>query len=95
MSKVKEGRAEGNSRRVEKSSLIADSPPAVRFAQFHRAALFFSAATISGAFGGLLAAAIQNMNGVGGEPFRRDLSFPAFSFIYVFFVSDVLLLLFE
>ncbi|KAL7417795.1 MFS general substrate transporter [Mrakia frigida] len=31
-----------------------------------RAALFFSAATISGAFGGLLAAAIQNMDGVGG-----------------------------
>ncbi|KZW00023.1 MFS general substrate transporter [Exidia glandulosa HHB12029] len=33
-----------------------------------RAALFFSAATVSGAFGGLLAAAISNMHGVGGKP---------------------------
>ncbi|KAI0954507.1 hypothetical protein AcW1_006382 [Taiwanofungus camphoratus] len=33
-----------------------------------RAAVFFSAATISGAFGGLLAAAISNMAGVGGKP---------------------------
>jgi len=33
-----------------------------------RAALFFSAATVSGAFGGLLAAAISNMEGVGGKP---------------------------
>jgi len=32
-----------------------------------RAALFFSAATVSGAFGGLLAAAISNMDGVGGK----------------------------
>ncbi|KAI6041324.1 MFS general substrate transporter [Pisolithus marmoratus] len=32
-----------------------------------RAAIFFSAATVSGAFGGLLAAAISNMNGVGGK----------------------------
>ncbi len=31
-----------------------------------RAAIFFSAATVSGAFGGLLAAAIHNMNGLGG-----------------------------
>ncbi|CEH16794.1 Permease of the major facilitator superfamily [Ceraceosorus bombacis] len=31
-----------------------------------RAALFFSAATISGAFGGLLSAAIHNMDGIGG-----------------------------
>ncbi|KAL9938906.1 hypothetical protein V8E36_002625 [Tilletia maclaganii] len=31
-----------------------------------RAAIFFSAATASGAFGGLLSAAIQNMDGVGG-----------------------------
>lgn len=31
-----------------------------------RAAIFFSAAALSGSFGGLLAAAIQNMNGVGG-----------------------------
>lgn len=30
-----------------------------------RAAIFFSAATISGAFGGLLSAAIQNMSGIG------------------------------
>ncbi|KAG7094143.1 hypothetical protein E1B28_007755 [Marasmius oreades] len=33
-----------------------------------RAAIFFSAATVSGAFGGLLAAAISNMHGVGGKP---------------------------
>lgn len=33
-----------------------------------RAAIFFSAATVSGAFGGLLAAAISYMNGVGGKP---------------------------
>ncbi|KZT38162.1 MFS general substrate transporter [Sistotremastrum suecicum HHB10207 ss-3] len=32
-----------------------------------RIALFFSAATVSGAFGGLLAAAIENMDGVGGK----------------------------
>ncbi|KAJ7576968.1 MFS general substrate transporter [Mycena floridula] len=33
-----------------------------------RAAVFFSAASVSGAFGGLLAAAIANMDGVGGKP---------------------------
>jgi cyanate permease len=33
-----------------------------------RAAVFFSAATASGAFGGLLAAAISNMHGIGGKP---------------------------
>ncbi|THH26980.1 hypothetical protein EUX98_g7204 [Antrodiella citrinella] len=33
-----------------------------------RAAVFFSAATVSGAFGGLLSAAISNMDGVGGKP---------------------------
>ncbi|KAI9440614.1 MFS general substrate transporter [Lactarius indigo] len=33
-----------------------------------RAAIFFSAASVSGAFGGLLAAAISNMDGVGGKP---------------------------
>ncbi|KAJ7180780.1 MFS general substrate transporter [Mycena filopes] len=32
-----------------------------------RAAIFFSAATVSGAFGGLLAAAISNMEGIGGK----------------------------
>ncbi|TFY69332.1 hypothetical protein EVG20_g3195 [Dentipellis fragilis] len=32
-----------------------------------RAAIFFSAASVSGAFGGLLAAAISNMEGVGGK----------------------------
>ncbi|KAA1470213.1 MFS general substrate transporter [Dentipellis sp. KUC8613] len=32
-----------------------------------RAAIFFSAASVSGAFGGLLAAAISNMDGVGGK----------------------------
>ena len=31
-----------------------------------RAAIFFSAAAISGSFGGLLAAAIENMDGIGG-----------------------------
>ncbi|KAH8102511.1 MFS general substrate transporter [Cristinia sonorae] len=33
-----------------------------------RVALFFSSATIAGAFGGLLAAAIHNMHNVGGKP---------------------------
>lgn len=33
-----------------------------------RAAVFFSAASVSGAFGGFLAAAIANMDGVGGRP---------------------------
>ncbi|KAF9466139.1 MFS general substrate transporter [Collybia nuda] len=33
-----------------------------------RAAIFFSAASVSGAFGGLLAAAISNMGGIGGKP---------------------------
>ena len=33
-----------------------------------RAAIFFSAAAVSGSFGGLLAAAISKMNGVGGKP---------------------------
>ncbi|KAF9447485.1 MFS general substrate transporter [Macrolepiota fuliginosa MF-IS2] len=33
-----------------------------------RIALFFSSASLSGAFSGLLAAAIQNMNGIGGRP---------------------------
>jgi len=33
-----------------------------------RAAVFFSAAAISGSFGGLLAAAIAKMKGVGGLP---------------------------
>ncbi|KAG1734029.1 MFS general substrate transporter [Suillus paluster] len=33
-----------------------------------RAAIFFSAATISGAFGGLLAVGISKMNGIGGKP---------------------------
>ncbi|KAH0836758.1 major facilitator superfamily domain-containing protein [Lanmaoa asiatica] len=32
-----------------------------------RIAIFFSAATVSGAFGGLLAAAISDMNGIGGK----------------------------
>lgn len=31
-------------------------------------ALFFSAASLSGAFSGLLAAAIENLDGVGGKP---------------------------
>ena len=30
--------------------------------------MFFSAATVSGAFGGLLAAAISKMEGIGGKP---------------------------
>ncbi|THH33543.1 hypothetical protein EUX98_g636 [Antrodiella citrinella] len=33
-----------------------------------RVALFFSSATVAGAFSGLLAAAIHNMNGIGGKP---------------------------
>ncbi|CAN6632744.1 high-affinity nicotinic acid transporter [Trichomonascus vanleenenianus] len=33
-----------------------------------RAAIFFSAAAIAGSFGGLLAAAISNMDGIGGKP---------------------------
>jgi MFS family permease len=33
-----------------------------------RAAIFFSAAAFAGSFGGLLAAAISNMDGVGGKP---------------------------
>jgi MFS family permease len=33
-----------------------------------RAAIFFSAAAVAGSFGGLLAAAIANMDGVGGKP---------------------------
>ncbi|RVX72247.1 hypothetical protein B0A52_04451 [Exophiala mesophila] len=33
-----------------------------------RAAIFFSAAALAGSFGGLLAAAIVNMRGVGGKP---------------------------
>jgi len=33
-----------------------------------RAAIFFSAAAVSGSFGGLLAAAIVKMNGLGGRP---------------------------
>jgi hypothetical protein len=32
-----------------------------------RSAIFFSAAALAGSFGGLLAAAIGNMNGVGGK----------------------------
>ncbi|KAK3382711.1 major facilitator superfamily domain-containing protein [Lasiosphaeria ovina] len=33
-----------------------------------RAAIFFSAAALSGSFGGLLAAAIEEMDGIGGRP---------------------------
>lgn len=33
-----------------------------------RIAIFVTMATVSGAFGGLLAAAISNMQGVGGKP---------------------------
>lgn len=33
-----------------------------------RAAIFFSAAAVSGSFGGLLAAAIEDMHGLGGRP---------------------------
>jgi hypothetical protein len=33
-----------------------------------RVALFFSATSLAGAFSGLLAAAILNMNGKGGKP---------------------------
>lgn len=34
----------------------------------YRMALFFSAATLAGAFGGLLARGISEMDGVGGKP---------------------------
>ena len=44
-----------------------------------RAALFFSAAALAGSFGGLLAAAITNMDGVGGyEGWRWICEFRAF-----------------
>ena len=33
-----------------------------------RVAVFFSSATVAGAFSGLLAAAIHNMQGIGGKP---------------------------
>lgn len=33
-----------------------------------RSAIFFSAAAVAGSFGGLLAAAIAKMDGVGGKP---------------------------
>ena len=33
-----------------------------------RVAIFFSAAAFAGSFGGLLAAAIQRMDGIGGKP---------------------------
>jgi MFS family permease len=33
-----------------------------------RAAIFFSAAALAGSFGGLLAAAIAQMDGIGGKP---------------------------
>src|SRR3984885_15897199 len=33
-----------------------------------RAAIFFSAAAVAGSFGGLLAAAIAKMDGIGGRP---------------------------
>ena len=33
-----------------------------------RSAIFFSAAALSGSFGGLLAAAIAKMKGIGGKP---------------------------
>ncbi|OBZ73553.1 hypothetical protein A0H81_06343 [Grifola frondosa] len=45
-----------------------------------RAAIFFSAATVSGAFGGLLAAAISKMDGIGGKPAPRDRLAGVFSF---------------
>ncbi|KAK7683471.1 hypothetical protein QCA50_013305 [Cerrena zonata] len=47
-----------------------------------RVALFFSAASLSGAFSGLLAAAIQNMDGVGGKP--------GWSWIFILVCSVVL-----
>lgn len=39
-----------------------------------RISLFFSAASLSGAFSGLLAAAIINMNGKGGQAGWRSVS---------------------
>jgi hypothetical protein len=69
-----------------------------------RAAIFFSAAALSGSFGGLLAAAIQNMDGLGGKPgwawifiiegiLTIVVGFMSFKFVYDFpdeatFLSD-------
>ena len=47
-----------------------------------RAAIFFSAAALSGSFGGLLAAAIQNMNGVGGYAGWRWVCVSTSPFLY-------------
>jgi hypothetical protein len=44
-----------------------------------RSALFFSAAAFSGAFGGLLAAGIANLNGVAGLPGWAWIVSPSFS----------------
>jgi MFS family permease len=57
-------------------------------------AIFFSAAAVSGSFGGLLAAAIQNMHGLGGRPgwawifILEGLATVLFGFLSFFFVHD-------
>ena len=49
---------------------MRDLPPPVIFSDLAccRIAMFFSAASLSGAFSGLLAAAIINMDGIRGKP---------------------------
>ena len=59
-----------------------------------RAAIFFSAAAVSGSFGGLLAAAIENMHGLGGRPgwawifILEGILTTLFGFASVWFVHD-------
>ncbi|KAH6671026.1 MFS nicotinic acid transporter-like protein [Halenospora varia] len=59
-----------------------------------RAAIFFSAAAVSGSFGGLLAAAITKMKGVGGKPgwawifILEGLATVIFGFASLWFVHD-------
>lgn len=59
-----------------------------------RAAIFFSAAAVSGSFGGLLAAAIEKMHGLGGRPgwawifILEGIVTVIFGFLSVWFVHD-------
>ncbi|RDL40055.1 MFS general substrate transporter [Venustampulla echinocandica] len=59
-----------------------------------RAAIFFSAAAVSGSFGGLLAAAIAKMSGIGGRPgwawifILEGLVTVVFGFLSIWFVHD-------
>jgi hypothetical protein len=47
-----------------------------------RSAIFFSAAALSGSFGGLLAAAIANMNGLGGKAGWAWIVFPKKNYLF-------------